>query len=73
MTIDMEFILFVLCLWSAIATGMAIFYRQHAITTERMLLITMLGIKRVAEGKAKLSLNADGTLKFEGANDGNDA
>lgn len=71
MTIDMDVILFGLCIWACVATGMAIFYRQHALKSENMLLITMFGLKRVAEGKAKLSLNADGTLKMEGINDGN--
>jgi hypothetical protein len=66
MTIDVEFILFALCMWASVATGLAFVNYRRAESNEYKLILMMMGIKRVAEGKAKLSLNADGSLKMEG-------
>lgn len=66
MTIDFEVVLFALCMWASVATGLAVINYRRAESNEYKLILMMMGIKRVAEGKAKLSLNADGTLKMEG-------
>ena len=66
MTIDMQVIEFILCMWACLATGMALYYRQQAEKTDRILFITMLGLRKVAKGEAKISLDNEGGMKFEG-------
>ena len=66
MTIDNDVIEFVLCVWACLATGTALYYRQQADKTDRILFITMLGLRKVAKGEAKVSLDNEGGMKFEG-------
>lgn len=66
MTIDIEYVLFALCMWASVATGFAIMYYRKAERVEHMLIITMLGLRRVAKGEATIGLDAEGNMKFEG-------
>ena len=66
MTVDYEVVLFVLCVWASVASGLAIYFKQQMVNTDRILFITMLGLRRVAKGEAKISLDIDGNMKFEG-------
>ena len=66
MIIDTEVVLFVLCIWACVATGLAIYYRQKGEKADHILFITMLGLRKVAKGEASVSLDAEGNMKFEG-------
>lgn len=66
MTIDFEVVLLVLCMWASVATGLAVMYYRKAERIEHMLIITMLGLRRVAKGEATIGLDAEGNMKFEG-------
>lgn len=66
MVIDTEVVLFVLCIWACVATGLALYYRQKVEKTDHILFITLLGLRKVAKGEASISLDSEGNMKFEG-------
>lgn len=66
MTIDFEVVLFALCMWASVATGLAVFFYKKSNRLDFMLGITMLGLRRVAKGEATIGLDAEGNMRFEG-------
>lgn len=50
--------------WAVLATVLAVYFKHHANMREKVLVITMLAFKEVAEGKAELSI-VDGQLRIK--------
>lgn len=50
--------------WAWVATAVAVYYNYHARMREKVLVITMLAFKDVAEGKAEVSLD-NGQLRIK--------
>lgn len=53
-----------LVVWAVIATMLAVYFKHHASMREKVLVITMLAFKDVAEGKAEVYMD-DGQLRIK--------
>ena len=53
-----------LVIWAVVATMLAVYFNHHARMRDRVLVITMLAFKDVAEGKAEVSIK-DGQLQIK--------
>lgn len=60
---DNDFILFGLCMWSAVATGLALTYYRGKRKAETLLIIMAINLSKLADGEVEIFRGEDGSVR----------